>query len=233
MNLSTSHHYMVTDMHREGEKVMTLVLHTKEDLSRYRAGQFITVYFPETGHVEGKSYSVSRFLDAHTLTITVKPIGVFSRKLCSMKKGDKLSASLPYGYFYSDSTTSSLVLIAGGIGVAPFRALIHEAIEKYPARSIMLFYSAKKKNELHFFEELRQLTSHHPSFFMRAHVTKEVVNPPVHQGRFSCEQILSLSSSLPNKEYLICGSIPFVRECWNELRALGVKDEVLYTEAFF
>ena len=44
---------------------------------------------------------------------------------------------MPYGYFYTESEMSPLVLIAGGIGIVPFKAMVQESILKTPNRKII------------------------------------------------------------------------------------------------
>src|ERR1044071_5893464 len=116
---------------KESEKKIYTVLGRKEEvpgvttlhlafpdgkIPEYRAGQFITIYFPELHTPEGKAYSISSSpLEKH-LSITVKALGEFSNKIHSLKVGDTLLASEPYGFFYSEIEDSSLVMVAAGIG---------------------------------------------------------------------------------------------------------------------
>ncbi len=226
--------YSVTDSTRETHNVVTLTLQCENDLSRYCAGQFITVYFPDTNHREGKSYSISKVIDAHHFSITVKDIGEFSHRLSVLNVGDTLMASLPYGYFYSESTTSSLILVAGGIGIAPFRAILLASLEKNPFRPVMLFCSIQYEADGIFRNELEVLSKKYPkNFSLYYYVTQENSTPPLRHGRIPVRDIIELSKDLPDREFMLCGSIAFVRDFWRGLKASGIPEETIYTEAFF
>jgi ferredoxin-NADP reductase len=151
-----------------------------------------------------------------------------------MKVGDIVHASLPYGYFYSESATSPLVLVAGGIGVAPFRGMIHESLYNNPSRAIVLFYSNKREEDIIFKSEFDDLARKFPkTFSVKYYVTQEKTHEPIVFGRISVADIIRESCRLQDREYLLCGSIAFVRDFWRGLQEEGVPEETIYTEAFF
>ncbi len=224
--------YTVENATKETENVVTLTLTSETELPNFRAGQFITVFFPETVHAEGKSYSISKVVGKNIFEITVKGIGEFSNRLIKMKTGDKVTASLPYGYFYSESTTSPLVMIAGGIGIAPFRATLVESLELYPERELVIFYSSKTVPDIIFRKEFDELLKNGKSK-IKYHVTNGGAGGEVKKGRIPVEDIIEVSKNLKDAEFFICGSIPFVRDFWKGLKQGGIEEERLYTEAFF
>lgn len=226
--------YTVEKVTEETPNVRTLHLVCDKDLPPVRAGQFITVFFPETGHAEGKSYSISNVITPNSFSLTVKGIGVFSNKLISLKSGDKISASFPYGYFYSESMTSSLIFIAGGIGVAPLRAMINESLKLNSGRKLFLFYSSKTPLDIIFRKEFDDLTEKFPETFkVKYYITQTENVGGLEKGRIPPTDITEEAKSLPDSEFFICGSIPFVRDFWKGLKDGGVEEERIYTEAFF
>lgn len=226
--------YSVKEVIQETANVVTLKLVCDTALPSYKAGQFITVFFPETGHVEGKSYSISSAPHEKTLNITVKGIGVFSKKLMSKKVGETVTASLPYGYFYSESETSSLVIVTGGIGISPFRSMILDILTKNPERKIILLYANKTKETIIFKKEWDEVEKKFPgSFEVIYYITQEEVEDDMKQGRIPVTDIVAVLQSLPDQEIFMCGSIAFVREYWKSLKEAGIPEEIIYTEAFF
>jgi len=201
----------------------------------YRPGQFINVYFPESGTPEGKAYSMSSAPSEGVMSITVRAIGQFSNRLCALKECDTLVASLPYGYFNSESEDSHLVMLAGGIGVTPFRSMIVESLHTDPSRKMSLFYSSRTNADLIFKKKFDELQEKHAHFEAHYFVTREKPrHDPVEAGRMTAEGVLKqLRGYRRNQEFLICGSIPFVSDMWKGLRAGGVPEEAIYTEAFF
>lgn len=227
--------YIVKEVIEEASDVKTLKL-TLEDGSvpSYTAGQFITVYFPETKTAEGKAYTFSSAPHEKTCDITVKNIGEFSGKLCALKVGDTLTASLPYGFFSSDAPESELIAIAGGIGVTPFRSMITDMLRTFPTRPIHLFYSTKTMSDIVFKKELDELSKKHPHIKITYHLTQEQHVPEeMVKGRIDVVTLLHTLEKTTDKEFLICGSISFVRDIWKALRDQGISEDALYTEAFF
>ncbi len=229
--------YRIDKKVTESPTVSTLYLTLpNEKLPLFYAGQYINIYFPELHTPEGKAYSVSDAPHTDRLVITVKAIGEFSKKLCALHEGDVVTGSLPYGYFYSESKNSTLVMIAGGIGVTPFRSMIIDSLASNPLRKLILFYTARSDQDLIFKQEFDRLQREHTQFKAFYFVTREKsIDPTVFERRITIADILSNKPkpNITDREFLMCGSIPFVRDMWKGLRDMGVSEDVLYTEAFF
>ena len=196
-------------------------------------GQFITVYAPNLGTPEGKAYSISSAPHEPTLDITVKEMGKFSRYLCSRKTGDEIQGSLPYGYFYSESNTSTLVMVAAGIGVAPFKSMLLSAVRNHPGRPVALFCSNRTAQDIIFKKTLDELQSAHANLRVFHFLTREDAAAPMQSGRIRAHRILAQLKNEKNLEFMLCGSIAFVRDLWRDLRAAGITEDAIYTEAFF
>ena len=231
--------YRVVDVVRETPTILTLILENSEgDLPSYIAGQYITIYFPDLSAFQGKAYTISSVPSSEHISISVKMIGQFSNRLCAMKAGDMITGSLPYGYFYSESFDAPLVMIAGGIGIAPFRSMIIEAVTKGSSRKILLFYSIRTLEDAAFKRELDDLETSHEELSIRYFVTREQINiSSVTQARITAKEIvdtvLAAALNIQTTEFFICGSILFARDLWRGLRANGVPEEMICTEAFF
>lgn len=220
--------YMVLESRRQNYDTVTLSLSFPDGgIPTYVPGQFITVYFPELGTPEGKTYSISSAPHEERLDITIKAIGEFSNRLCAMQPGNQLLASLPYGFFYSENKDTDLVMIAAGIGITPFRSLITNASFYTPDRSLSLFYSVRTRNDRIFMDELLVRVPTHQF------VTRDApTNISATFRRMDAQDILR-EKAHDNAEFFICGSISFVRDLWRGLKGAGVPEDRLYTEAFF
>ncbi len=227
--------YIVRDKIVEALGVSTLQFDCDNEVL-YCPGQFINVYFPELGTPEGKAYSISSAPYEGTMNITVRAIGEFSNKLCSMKKGDTVTASLPYGYFYSESEDRPLVLAAAGIGITPFRSMVYDILNKNPNREIILFFSNRTEEDIVFKNEFDELCKKYTNFKVYYFITREEAlkeNGNTRKGRLNAGTILGFTNRLEDAEFLICGSISFVSDLWKGLKKAGVGEEAIYTEAFF
>lgn len=225
--------YIIKDVKKEAPDVTTLFLTDDDDSHpEFIPGQFITVFFPETTTPEGKSYSISSAPSSKYFSITIRVIGEFSRRLSKLQIGDSITASPPYGFFYSESKTSHLVLLAGGIGIAPFMSIIVHSQKVHPKRHISIFYS-NKTLDMPFRQVLDAI--HLRNISIQYFVTKErAADRTVRNTRMNAEYILtSLRNSTKQKEFMLCGSISFVRDLWRDLRERGVSEETIYTESFY
>ena len=227
--------YRVVSSAQEAEGIFTITLeHPAGTLPEYIAGQYITIYFPELGTPEGKAYTLSSAPSEKRFSITVKAIGEFSNRLCGMKSGETLLGSEPYGYFGSESQDSPLCMIAAGVGITPFRSIIVEIAKRNPSRAIELFYSCRTLGETAFRAELDTLAKKNKNLRIHYSITREDAKiPGIARERLSAEKICK-ALKLPEKsEFLICGSISFTRDLWRGLRAAGIPEENILTEAFF
>lgn len=212
--------FKVIGKKQETPLITTLQLDTTDGKPlSYIPGQYITVYFPNSGTPEGKAYSLSSSPHEKHASITIKKIGEFSSRLSALEPGDTIEASLPYGFFYSESRESDMVLIAAGIGIAPFRSMILHN----PHRKILLFYSVKKEADAIFKKEFDHIKNLNVTYYH----TQEG------SSRIDTRQLVDSLPSLASPEFFICGGIAFVRDIWTGLRDNGVPEEMMYTEAFF
>ena len=228
--------YVVREAKEEATGITTLSL---TDMSgavpSFNPGQFVNVFFPETNTPEGKAYSISSPPEEDcAFSITVRAIGEFSNRLCAMKPGDTIHASLPYGFFRPEYDDSDLVLLASGIGVTPFRSILLHAARTNQKRRITLLHSVRTASDALFRSEFETLKQSHPHLALSYFVTRENVPSVVGLARrMTAADALNHVPSRRGSEFLICGSIPFTRDMWRALRQEGVSEDSLYTEAFF
>ena len=229
--------YVVRNKITEAPNIATLELTLADGtVPQFVAGQFITVYFPETKTAEGKAYSISNAPGETTISLTIKAIGEFSHKLCAMEPGDIVTASLPYGYFTNEDNDpkNTLIMLAAGIGIAPFHSIIRDTIKNRPEKKMALFFSAKTLADLIFKKEFDELAAAHHHFQTHYFVTQENNLPKKITGhRITCEDVLRSPASGNNLEFMLCGSIAFNRDLWRALRSAGIPEDQIATEAFF
>ncbi len=223
--------YKIVRKKDESANVVTLELASIDGVSPlFISGQYINVFIPENHTFEGKSYSISSIPGSETIEITIKPIGEFSQFLCAMNVGETIEASDPYGYFYSEQNNTPLVFLAAGIGITPIISMIKNILKENSTREMCLHYSNAKIETILFKNELEDLAKHNQSLKVIHYVTQEKdISIEYTVGRIIPKDL----QSMQHAEYLICGSISFVRDMWDGLRQNGIKEDYIYTEAFF
>ena len=122
-----------------------------------RAGQWFGIrLLTSDGWWRSNPYSLSAGPDARRLRFTVEALGDGSRRLQRVKPGTRVFLEGPYGVLTGAvRTREKVLLIAGGIGITPLRALF----EVLPARrgDLALLYRAGSKDDLVFKQELNRI----------------------------------------------------------------------------
>jgi ferredoxin-NADP reductase len=131
----------------------------------HRAGQHVDVRLTaDDGYQAQRSYSIASAPEDEHLVLTVERLddGEVSPYLVDeLRGGDELELRGPIGgyFLWEESLGGPLLLVAGGSGVVPLRAIVrhHRAIEsRVPLR---LLYSARTLGEVIYRDELRQAGS--------------------------------------------------------------------------
>ena len=123
--------YRVVGRREETADVVTLQLEPNEgSRPRFAAGQFNMLYAYAVGEV-AISISGNPVVDA-PLTHTIRNVGSVSGALCRLQVGEALGVRGPYGSSWGLDTAAGrdLVIVAGGIGLAPLRPVITQILSE-------------------------------------------------------------------------------------------------------
>ncbi len=124
--MMTPARYRVTSRVEETADTVTLVL-TPVDapIEAPLPGQFTMVYAFGVGEVP---ISVSGRTGAGDIVHTLRPVGAVTRALSTVERGDLLGLRGPYGTDWRIPAGGDLLVLAGGIGLAPLRPVIRHAL---------------------------------------------------------------------------------------------------------
>ncbi len=124
---------------------------------RFQPGQFSMLYMPGIGDIP---VSVSAYSDdGKALVHTVREVGAVSAALCAMKAGDWLGVRGPFGNGWPVDAAADrdLIVIAGGLGLAPVRPAIQQAIDDSGrGGKTVVFYGSRSPSALLFRDDLLQ-----------------------------------------------------------------------------
>ena len=146
--------------------------------------------------------------------------------------GTLLKIQGPFGDFSLPSgfTGPSLLLIAGGTGIAPLRAMMWDTLERYAGISIAVVYSARSPDEFAYGPELRGLAADQRIELVLT-VTRESVTPwEGLRGRVSSELIGTMLKG--DSQCVVCGPASLVADATSMLRAIGVPPARILTETY-
>jgi anaerobic sulfite reductase subunit B len=148
--------YRVVSVHRETHDTRTLRLAPVDQaIDRFRAGQFTMVYVFGVGEIP-LSISGCPFEGDGTLTHTVRSVGAVSDALCRVQPGTVVGIRGPFGTSWdiTDAVGEDLLFVAGGIGLAPLRSALLEALAVRGCFGrVMVIAGAKTPGDLLFTDE--------------------------------------------------------------------------------
>jgi ferredoxin-NADP reductase len=207
----------------------------------YRGGQFVnlTLVDPPETDAEGntRAFTLSSAPHENNLMVATRMRdSAFKRALSRLAPGTELKLAGPYGNFIlSTETSRPAVLLAGGIGVTPFRSMALEAIHRGSARLIFLFYSNRRPEDAAFLEELTQTGEANPNFrfvplMTQIEKSNRVWNGPT--GRLGVAGLQRRLGSLDGAEYYLAGPPGFVVALGAELSAAGIPAQDIRVDEF-
>ena len=93
------------------------------------------------------------------------PPGVVSSWLFGLRPGDSVTVSGPFGDFFVMDTDREIVLIGGGVGMAPLRSHVFDQLEyRKTARRISFWYGARGLIDLYYADDMERLAREHANF---------------------------------------------------------------------
>ena len=191
-------------------------------LPPFRAGQFAMLYAPGVGEV-AISMSGPPADPEGTLTHTIRDVGAVSRALHDAAPGDVLGVRGPFGTDWPVERAAGrdLVLVAGGVGLAPLRpALLAARARRAEFGRLVLVVGARGPREFLFCEELRAWEGS-PDLEVHLTIDSPAVGWPGPVG-FVTEPLARLDLDGARTTALVCGPEPMMRFCADVLLRAGV-----------
>jgi predicted ferric reductase len=191
-----------------------------------RPGQFFWWRFPgHTSWWQVNPWSLSAAPDGRTLRLTAKAIGSTSAGLRQLPLGTRVYAEGPYGALTTAGRTrENTLLIAGGIGITPIRALLEDPDL---TGDVVVLYRARTPADAVLIGELRNLVQARGA---RLHLltgrTTDGSQP------FSPESLRGLVPDIAERDVYLCGPAAMAATVQRSLRALRVPARQRHIEAF-
>ena len=209
------------------------------DWAGHRAGQHIDVRLTaEDGYQAQRSYSIASAPGDPHLMITVERLddGEVSPYLTDvLMPGDELELRGPIGgYFvWEQSVAGPLLMVAGGSGVVPFRAMLRDWAAGPRAAEARLLHSSRTFEDVIYREELSQLAAQDGADVQLTLTREWPADWQGHTGRVNRELLDEVGWS-PERRPLtyICGPTGFVEAVAETLVQSGHPPGQIKTERF-
>ncbi len=164
--------------------------------------------------------------------------GICSSYIFSLKPGDKVTISGPYGEFFIKDTDKEMVYIGGGAGMAPLRSHIFHLFHTLKTdRKVSFWYGARSKREVFYEEDFRKIEKKFPNFKFNIALSEPLPEDNwdgytgfIHQ--VVLENYLSKHEEPEEVEYYICGPPIMNDAVLNMLDNLGVPEENIDMDDF-
>lgn len=163
----------------------------------------------------------------------IKALGDWSgRTVPSLAPGRRVWVDGPFGGFTPSASDRGLVLVAGGIGIAPMRSILLTLRDRGDRRGVWLFYAASDWSRVVFRDEIERLER---ELDLSVCFVFEKPDAAWNGERgFITRDILArhLPGDLVELEYFVCGPVPMMDAIEPTLASLGVPSARVHTERF-
>ncbi|MEV5413286.1 2Fe-2S iron-sulfur cluster binding domain-containing protein [Thermopolyspora sp. NPDC052614] len=209
------------------------------DLDRpiaFNPGQYVTVRVPNSA--ADRSYSMAgppSSADRIELNVRRTPGGLASDGwiFSSLRAGDEVSLSGPYGrFFWRPERTEPAVLVAGGTGLAPLMSMIRHVLEGDADRRLTLYHGGRTAAHMYNVDELRELARAHPERFRYEPCLSEQDASGYRSGLVTDVMAGDADTYRGHVAY-VCGPPPMVDAAIKALMAKRLFPRDIYREDFF
>ncbi len=164
--------------------------------------------------------------------------GVCSSYIFSLKPGDKVMVSGPYGEFFIKPTKREMMFIGGGAGMAPMRSHIYDQfLTQKTDRKATFWYGGRSLRELFYVEEFEDIEKNNPNF--KFHIALSEPQPEdnwqgyvgfIHQ--VIMDEYLKQHEEPEEIEYYLCGPPMMNQAVLKMLDDYGVPEEMIAFDDF-
>lgn len=171
------------------------------------------------------------------------PCGIASTYIFSLKPGDKVIMSGPYGDFHPEfDSKREMIWVGGGAGMAPLRAQIMHMLKTLNTRDreMHYFYGARAIDEVFFLEDFLELEKEFPNFHF--HLALDRPDPKADKlgVKYTAGFIAPVMGDTYLKqheepeeiEYYLCGPPMMAKTVLDLLDSLGVEKDMIHFDDF-
>ncbi|MCX7774530.1 MAG: 2Fe-2S iron-sulfur cluster binding domain-containing protein [Spirochaetaceae bacterium] len=236
------------------EKIRDVTYDIKEVLFRldegeieFTAGQYVQLVVPPYGDIKEsvqRAYSMSSVPSDRKhveLLIRLVPGGIATTYVHKvLKEGDPVELVGPFGEFHVHDTPATMICVAGGSGMAPFKSMFYHMFETgaFPLKEVWYFFGARTTRDMFYLDELRALEARWPRF----HFVPALSEPKPEENWTGQTGLITdvldrhLQNVIPKPEAgwegYLCGSPGMINACTNVMKKHGIVENKIYYDKF-
>ncbi len=166
------------------------------------------------------------------------PPGKMSSYIFSLKPGDEVTISGPFGEFFAKETRAEMMFIGGGAGMAPMRSHIFDQFRRLATdRKVTFWYGARSLREAFYMDDFDTISSENANFEWHLALSEPLPEDNwtgdtgfIHQ--VVLDNYLSNHPAPEDIEYYLCGPPMMLKACMDMLDSLGVERENILFDDF-
>ncbi len=166
------------------------------------------------------------------------PPGVMSSYMFSLKPGDEVTISGPYGEFFAKETDKEMVFVGGGAGMAPMRSHIFDQFKRVCTdRKVSFWYGARSLREAFYNDHFDSIAGENDNFEWHLALSEPLEEDGwtglegfIHQVLL--DEYLNDHPAPEDCEYYLCGPPMMNEAVQNMLEELGVEPESIAFDDF-
>ncbi len=203
----------------------------------FKAGQFVTLDLPihEKANKRWRSYSIASWPDGSKvfeLLIVLAQGGLGTGYLFNqVRVGSELVFRGAQGVFtLPEKIEKDIFLICTGTGIAPFRSMVQDLhLRNIPVKNIHLIFGCRKKEDLLYYEELKELEKQMPGFHYYPTLSREHW-----EGNFGYVHPIyeKLCAARPDVLFFLCGWKHMVDEAQKRIVDMGYDPKTIHLELY-
>ncbi len=166
------------------------------------------------------------------------PPGKMTSYVFSLKPGDKVTISGPFGEFFAKDTPAEMIYVGGGAGMAPMRSHIFDQFRRVNTnRRVSFWYGARSLREAFYVDDFDTIASEHSNFKWHLALSEPLPEDEwagktgfIHQVLY--DNYLKDHPAPEDVEYYLCGPPMMLKACMDMLDSLGVERENILFDDF-
>ncbi len=220
------HRFYIEKIVKESPGIFSIYLKGK-NLSAYKffSGQFANLTFMQSGMWFTHPFSFSASPNENFLRFSIKTAGNFTDKINGLKINTKVIIDGPLGIFtLNKATKNKFLLLAGGIGITPIRALAETLVKTN--KDMVLLYGNRTASDIIFQNEFQVLQ-------INPHLTlSQEINGNYEKGYIDKDKILRLVPDFLEREIYLCGPNRMMQSVLKDLAQLNIPKNQIHYEKF-
>ena len=198
-------------------------------------GQFVMIGLEHEGVLMKRPYSISSSpTRRQSIELTIRLTGPFTKRLSELVVGSEVWAQGPFGAFvFDEQVHHDIVLLAGGVGVAPEKAMLEFVADRGLSVSTILFYGNRTPQETAYHDQLTKLSQAYSQCRVVCTVDESSHGWTGEVGFIDHAMLVKyIGRDWDGKTFFVCGPPAFVETMMTVLESAQVDKTNIKTERF-